>query len=161
MQRVRPRESELRGLAAEEASEMESGQTNAQGGAATHKARAGTLGLALLAVISLAAWLGPAAGDNPAEANHTVTVGIDTDVTGEGNICPFKLTAKQTAKKEESRKIREIIFVEDKRTALDRKLKKHKMMMMGFAEGVMGVSQSNKKKWTWTLRASPLGLTSG
>ncbi len=41
-----------------------------------------SLGLTLLAVISLAVWLGPTASDNPAAANHSVVVGIDTDITG-------------------------------------------------------------------------------
>src|SRR3990172_13084249 len=41
-----------------------------------------SLGLTLLAVISLAVWFGPTASDNPAAANHSVTVGIDTDTTG-------------------------------------------------------------------------------
>src|SRR3990172_6376835 len=41
-----------------------------------------SLGLTLLAVISLAVWLGPTASDNPAAANHSVVVGIDTDTTG-------------------------------------------------------------------------------
>jgi hypothetical protein len=40
------------------------------------------MGIALLAVISMAVWVGPSAGDNPAQANHSVTVGIDTNVTG-------------------------------------------------------------------------------
>src|SRR2546421_9631600 len=39
-------------------------------------------GLGLLAVISLALWLGPGARDNHVEANHQVAVGIDTDTTG-------------------------------------------------------------------------------
>ena len=41
-----------------------------------------SLGLTLLAVISLAVWFGPTASDNPASANHSVTVGIDTDTSG-------------------------------------------------------------------------------
>ena len=41
-----------------------------------------SLGLTLLAVISLVVWLGPTASDNPAEANHGVTVGIDLDTSG-------------------------------------------------------------------------------
>jgi hypothetical protein len=41
-----------------------------------------SLGLTLLAVISLAVWLGPTASDNPAEANHSLVVGIDTNVSG-------------------------------------------------------------------------------
>jgi hypothetical protein len=36
----------------------------------------------LLLVISLAAGVAPSAGDNPAEANHSVAVGIDTDASG-------------------------------------------------------------------------------
>jgi hypothetical protein len=42
----------------------------------------GITGLGLLAVISLAVWLGPTASDHPAEANHTLVMGIDTDVSG-------------------------------------------------------------------------------
>ncbi len=41
-----------------------------------------SFGLTLLAVISLAVWFGPTASDNPAEANNSVAVGIDTDTTG-------------------------------------------------------------------------------
>jgi hypothetical protein len=38
-------------------------------------------GLTLLAVISLA-WMNSTASDNPAEANHSVAIGIDVDTTG-------------------------------------------------------------------------------
>src|SRR3990172_6359933 len=41
-----------------------------------------SLGLTLLAVISLAVWLGPTASDNPAAANNNVVIGIDTNTTG-------------------------------------------------------------------------------
>ncbi len=41
-----------------------------------------TLGLTLLAVISLAVWLGPTASDNPAVANDNLTLGVDVDTTG-------------------------------------------------------------------------------
>jgi hypothetical protein len=44
---------------------------------------AGAAGLVLLAaVIALAAWMGTGAGDKPAEANHQLTLGIDTIATG-------------------------------------------------------------------------------
>jgi len=39
-------------------------------------------GLGLLAVISLAVWLGPTASDNPAAANHNAAIAIDTDPSG-------------------------------------------------------------------------------
>lgn len=40
-------------------------------------------GLALLAVvISLAVWVGTTANDNPAQANHQITIGLDTDTSG-------------------------------------------------------------------------------
>lgn len=42
----------------------------------------GVAGLTLLAVISLAVWLGPTASDNSVQANHQVSIGIDTDVSG-------------------------------------------------------------------------------
>jgi hypothetical protein len=62
---------------------MESERKGVHTDAPRGRLRSGLAGLALLAVISLAAWLGPAAGDNPADANHnTVTVGIDTNTTG-------------------------------------------------------------------------------
>src|SRR5262245_65283135 len=61
---------------------MGSEQKDALASESRGKRRAGLTGLALLAVISLAVWLGTAASERPAEANHSVTVGIDTDVTG-------------------------------------------------------------------------------
>ncbi len=53
-------------------------------GSAKRKGLFAAAGLTLLAVISLAMWLGPTASDNPAEANHQVAVGIDTDTSGNG-----------------------------------------------------------------------------
>lgn len=51
--------------------------------AAKRKGLAGATGLALLAaVIALAAWIGTSAGDNPAEANHQLILGIDANSTG-------------------------------------------------------------------------------
>lgn len=40
------------------------------------------VGLSLLAVISLAVWFGSTASDNPADANHSVAIGIDTNTSG-------------------------------------------------------------------------------
>lgn len=40
------------------------------------------IGLGLLAVLSLAVWLGPTASDNRAAANHNAAIAIDTDPTG-------------------------------------------------------------------------------
>ena len=61
---------------------MGSGHKDVRTGVPRVRLRAGLFGLALLAVISMAVWVGPSAGDNPAHANHSVTVGIDTNVTG-------------------------------------------------------------------------------
>ncbi len=59
---------------------MGSGQRSALKGEVTRACRPGIVGLGLLAVIALAVWLGPTAGDNHAEANHsTVTIGLDMD----------------------------------------------------------------------------------
>src|SRR3990172_8805829 len=52
-----------------------------------------SLGLTLLAVISLAVWFGPTASDNPAAANHSVVVGIDTDTTGNSALALGSLQA--------------------------------------------------------------------
>jgi len=51
-------------------------------------------GLALLAaVISLVAWMGTTASDNPAEANHQVTIGLDTNTTGNSALALGSLEA--------------------------------------------------------------------
>ena len=50
---------------------------------AKRKGLAGATGMALLAaVIALAAWMGTSAGENPAEANHQLILGIDANATG-------------------------------------------------------------------------------
>ncbi len=53
-------------------------------------------GLTLLAVISLAVWLGPTASDNPAVANHQAAIGIDTDTTGNSALALGAIQACRT-----------------------------------------------------------------
>ena len=49
---------------------------------ATRRGAVGALGFALLAATALAFWLGPAASQNRVQANHGLTIGIDTDTAG-------------------------------------------------------------------------------
>jgi len=61
---------------------MGSGQKPSLTGKTRPTGRPAFIGFLALAVVAMALWLGPAAGD-PAEANHSnVTVGIDTDTLG-------------------------------------------------------------------------------
>jgi hypothetical protein len=61
---------------------MGSGQIPALGGNAGRRRKTVVYSLLALAVVSLAVWLNPASGGRPAEANHSLTLGLDTNVTG-------------------------------------------------------------------------------